>query len=370
MKTAPFQLSAKQKRQVTLLYHFASLDYLKGLQDRVNALLIDIDPTLDQAKLDQRDQFLNVPRWGSRNTSENWSNNAWPFLADFQRSIAEDIAKRAVEVYSVTDANNCARGLAELSTAWMSPDEEQEFDDRMDLITKYAMNIDYTLAKSHKAGRWSDFSLTRMELTHPSAFDQAPALRLRADVSGQSGAVPPRTGVYLPIDDPYGTPQFCWTGNPAGPLQECRTFNMLGESALSAIGISDLWTNDASMHAFVQDHLTDPILAGDPFFSDSIQDPGLAASLVSRHAFASHPCVWIFVEQIHGDIEDWSESAKGSSTETNRPRVEAGAPCLQDGYYFTPVKTNSRRRFVIGEIMPHVVGDYGATIWQWDADQG
>lgn len=50
-------------------------------------------------------------------------------------------------------------------------------------------------------------------------------------------------------------------------------------------------------------------------------------------------------------------------------RVEAGNPCPRSGYWFTPAKTDSRRRFEAGEVMPAVGGDYGATIWQWDQRQ-
>jgi Protein of unknown function (DUF3396) len=47
-------------------------------------------------------------------------------------------------------------------------------------------------------------------------------------------------------------------------------------------------------------------------------------------------------------------------------RCPAGEPCPRDGYWTTPAKTSSRRRFERGEVMPEVVSDYGATIWVWD----
>lgn len=367
MIIAPFNLSIKQKMHVTLLYHFASLEYLKGLQQRVNSLISFIDPALDEAKLDKRDKMLTTPRWGTRNTSENWSNNAWPFLADFQRSIASDIAKRTMEVYSITDANNCARGTAEQSQAWMNPEDYAEFERRMDEVTDYAMNIDYTMDKTQKTGKWTDFILTEEEKSRPDLFRLAPALRLRTDVLGDSGKTPPRTGVYIPIDDPHGTPQFCWVGKPTGQLQESSTFNALGEAALTSVGRNSLWIDDGRMQAFVQDHIRDPALTSDSFFDYSIKNSTLCASLVARHAFRSRPCQWIFVEQIHGMHEDWSENI--NKTPVSGPRVAAGSPCPQPGYYFTPAKADSRRYFDKKESMPHVGGDYGETIWQWDIDQ-
>ena len=50
-------------------------------------------------------------------------------------------------------------------------------------------------------------------------------------------------------------------------------------------------------------------------------------------------------------------------------RCPAGQPCPQAGWWSSPAKADSRRRFAAGEVMPDLGGDYGATIWQWDLDQ-
>lgn len=368
MQNVPFQLTATQQTQVTLLYHFASLEYLKGLQQRLHALMALIDPTLDLAKLQNRDQLLTDQRWGTRNTSENWANNGWPFLADFALSIATDIAKRAFESYAITGTNQCERGLAELSLDWMTPDEEDAFKARFEQLSLYAMNIDKTMDQHGNSGRWDDFGLTRRLDEFKEVLREAPALRLRADVTGQTGSVPVRTGVYLPLDDPYGTPQFCWTGKPAGQLLECRTFNDLGLAALAALGRDKLWLDDSGMQAFAQAHAHDVRLANDSFLAYSLAKPHLSSSLVARHAFTSRPCNWIYVEQMPGVPMDWAPVGEVAQSDSG-PRVEAGAPCPQTGYYITPAKADSRRHFTRGDIMPQVGGDYGATIWQWDIHQ-
>ena len=156
----PSQLSLTQKKQVSLLYHFASLTYLQGLQDRLRSLMQFVDPTLDKAKFQGRDALLTDSRWGTRNTSENWANNGWPFLADFELSVTKQIAQRAFEVYSFTDADNCAQALEEFSLEWMTPAEEDEFQSRFNDIYLYAEKIDRTLTKFNVAGGWNDFGLT------------------------------------------------------------------------------------------------------------------------------------------------------------------------------------------------------------------
>ena len=49
--------------------------------------------------------------------------------------------------------------------------------------------------------------------------------------------------------------------------------------------------------------------------------------------------------------------------------VVGGQPCPKAGYWVTPARIGSRRRFEAGEIMPTFDSDYGSTIWQWDSHQ-
>ena len=213
------------------------------------------------------------------------------------------------------------------------------------------------------------FWLDTLPRRNPEALRNATALRLRSDIVARSGATPPRTGVYLPVDDPHGTPQFCWTGNPSGELKKCTTFNDLGLDALASVGRESLWLDDHRMSRFVQSHLQDPRLIEDPYFKESVSKSKLAPSLVARQSFTSRACDWIYVEQLHGQPIDFSEDAPLDQVGT-AARLESGAICSRSGYYFTPSKIHSRKYFSKGESMPDLNSEYGATIWQWDADQG
>lgn len=72
------------------------------------------------------------------------------------------------------------------------------------------------------------------------------------------------------------------------------------------------------------------------------------------------------------DLVTWARANKHLAQEapdaSHTSRCEAGQPCPQTGYWFTPAQANSRRHFKAGEIMPTVGADYGTTIWQWDSD--
>ena len=60
---------------------------------------------------------------------------------------------------------------------------------------------------------------------------------------------------------------------------------------------------------------------------------------------------------------------QAAQASADRLRAPAGEPCPREGWWFTPARANSRRHFAVGELMPDVGGDYGATIWQWDEQQ-
>ena len=78
------------------------------------------------------------------------------------------------------------------------------------------------------------------------------------------------------------------------------------------------------------------------------------------------------------DFADWARQNNsigklkaGASQRAAAPRLRcvAGQACPRAGFWFTPARANSRRHFNQGEPMPDVGGDYGVTIWQWDAQQ-
>jgi len=80
------------------------------------------------------------------------------------------------------------------------------------------------------------------------------------------------------------------------------------------------------------------------------------------------PTTWTLVERI-ADSGGGIPGATDPIAAGIRLRCEANHPCPRDGYWFTPAKLGSRRRFGQGESMPDFKSDYGLTIWQWDENQ-
>ncbi len=368
LNSAPL-LSTWQKKQAAMLYHYASLDYLKELQQLVNQAVDGVvDPLLDLAKAQQRDPLLIDSRWGTRDTSENWSNYAWPFLKDFQASIAKQIANRAFEKYSISRNNECMRGIHEFSMQWATPEEEERVEAVLRVISSHANKIDNTLDDYHNS-RWSDFGFAYEYTAFSQQFPRIPKFRIRTDVQAESGKVPVRTGVYVSQDDPHAALQFAWIGGGGGALRPSKTFNEIGLDALHTVGRKDLWFNDQKMYVFAGQNKYKDLLHKELIIG-SEPAPQLAASAVAREAFTNRPCKWYFVEMLPGEFEDIDgEDEPAAQPKHVALRVQAGQSCPETGYYFTPARADSRRHFRQGEVMPDFDSTYGLTIWQWDQFQ-
>ena len=364
----PPSLTTWQKKQAALLYHFSSLKYLEGLRDRVNQIKLFAEEKIDQSRSEGRDRFLHSAQWGDRDTTENWSNNAWQFLADFQLSIAEDISDHSLNSFHVTGTHQCARCLSEYSMQWATVEEEKQFDAMFAELSNYARNIDTTMQKSYDVSWWSDFGLTLAWEKHASELQMIPKLRVVPEITFDTGQIPSQTGVYIAIDDPNASLQFAWNGGQGGEIMPSSTFNDLGLAALAAVGRSELWVNQAAMRDFVLANLSNPDLASDEYANSSLS-LALAPSVVARYAFVARPTRWCFVEIVKGEFENAEVESSKITTKMTSQHFLAGDMCQDAGYYFTPARLDSRRWFTFGEPFPDVESSYGKTIWQRDTQQ-
>jgi hypothetical protein len=369
-KPPEMHLNKWQKRQATLLYHFASMEYLKGLKKLLDDFVKGVDLTLDGAG--GRDELLVSQRWGVRDTAANFGTYGFAALKDFQKSVVRQIAEVSSEYYHATGSNQCQRLIGELSMGWSTPEEQERFEEGMALIAKYADRLDTTMEHAWTDGMFPD---VWEEFAH--LFKQIPKFRVRTDVVAESGKMPVRTGVYVPQDDPYGSLQFAWTGNSDGRLFDCSTFNDLCMQAINTVGRDKLWAHDPRLLSLVkQPQYFAAFKARNPFRyiteQEYLNDAGNARGFIYANGLISRPCKWYYVEVVNGEFEDAAELDALDAVAAPQPlrlRTEAGQACVRSGFYFTPAKTNSRRHFNQGDTMPSVGGDYGSTIWQWDINQ-
>ncbi|MCB1951718.1 MAG: hypothetical protein H6944_01785 [Zoogloeaceae bacterium] len=365
-----YTLSLHQKRQATLLYHWMSMPYLQELLDMVNRLIAGVDVVVDEANQQGRDRLMVSERWGVRDTTANWSTHVYPSLEAFRQSVVGDIAARVNEDYGITGAYQCARMISEHSSMWMTVEEEERFKAEFQKVQRHAQRID-SVCSSGGQKRIDDGMMFDAWKENSHLFPRLPLFRVRTDVECESGKMPPRTGVYVAQDDPNATLQFGWTGDTDGRLGKAITFNDLGLKALAAVGRNALWGDDDKITRFVSEAFKRGEMSDLQGFDPGDEhDPRWAPAILGGQAYTQRPCKWYFVEMIDGEYDDEAETVQSSApVSTHRPNVPAGTPCPEAGWWFTPVKPDSRRYFKQGETMPALSGDYGQTFWQWSPDQ-
>ena len=313
--------------------------------------LIDgiLDPILALSKSQHRDSVLIDTRWGTRNTTENWTNNAWPFLKDLQFSLAKDIAARAIDRYGVTGTNECFRGISEYSMQWTTVDEEEKFNAVVRVVSEYAIYIDQTF-NDYQFSRWTDFDFAFAYQKFSAEHARIPQFRIRTDITAESGKTPIRTGVYAAQNDPYASLQFAWTGNGGGKLRPANTFNELGIAALQKIGRKGLWIDDEKMFEFAMQSPHRELFRPTIYMLGT-EHRSFASGAVAEEAFINTPSKWYFVEMLNGQFEN-SEELEVEESQPFVERISGGEVCEKPGIYFTPAVAGLRRRFKRGEIAP------------------
>ncbi len=365
-----FQLDLWQKRQAALLYHWMSLDYLRGLKSLIEALIHGVDVDLELAKRQGRDAVLTDVRWGARDTAANWSSFAFPAIEAFRQSTNRLIARRAAESYSGTGANQCARLLGEYSSMWMTEPENQRFEAQWTTVNQYAEFIDFAAGTGGQRPHLHDRSMAQSWQAFAPRFPRLPKFRVRTDVESETGKLPLRTGVYVPQDDPFGTLQFAWTGNSDGILGQARTFNDAGLRLVSTIGRDALWLDGEKMATYATDAFNRGELTSRGGFDPGDErDPRWVDVILSAAVITERSCKWYFVERVDGEFDDEPVQTGSEAVVANWMRAAAGEPCPREGWWVTPAMASSRRRFKTGDVMPDLQSAYGATIWQWDAVQ-
>lgn len=362
-------LSLTQKRQATMLYHWMSPDYLQGLKAMIDALIDGVSVDLALATAQGRDQVLANERWGVRDTAANWSTHVYPALEDFRQSTVRLLAWRTTEGYCGTGAYQCSRMISEHSSLWMTPEEEARFKAEFEKVYRYASRIDQAAGVGGERSGLNDRGMQRYwaEDGFGALFPRLPRVRVRTDIEGETGRLPPRTGVYVPQAHPYGTLQFAWIGNNDGRLGKVQTFDSSGLQAVKTLGRRSLWGDGAAIARYAAPRFESGELEV-PYGWDleAARDPQWAPTMLSQATRTELACKWYFVERIEGEFDDEATEEPVAAAQGSPLRCQSGQPCPRDGFWFTPARPDSRRRFAQGEVMPETGGDYGATIWQWD----
>jgi hypothetical protein len=310
------------QQEIYLLERFCSVEWYGQMRDAWEAMLKHAENMLER--------FMHQlpPRYRARHLSELpdivWGERVLPNFRNTMRLLNEGYIKRSHGDYEALGRAHGITGAIrgqtmDYSASWMDevePGAESKYYELLHKAGDLAWPVAYT-----SSGIWSPGELTtdydeiiKLPLNPPPTW---PTYQLNKQVTVRSGQVAdtgdivPQTGIYLPDVD-HGFPTL-------------------------------LIKNHKTKRASV------------------VLDPAVSQKK------GYHSALWTLVER----ISDTSNLfAMPSLVENQRLRVEGGQPCPQTGYWLTPAKSDSRRHFKEGELMPAFDSTYGSTIWQWDPDQG
>jgi hypothetical protein len=307
-------------QEIYLLERYSSVEYFGEMRDAWAAMVAHAERCLDAFVNDlpsnyRKRQLPEQPDivWGER------------VLVNFRYTrdnlVAEFIKLTHGDMNALSWANGVHNDFAgfsrDYSSEWMDepnvakviPNGSEEFWRLLREASERASNIAPTFHTHWTVGALtSRYGSSRGPLNAPTEW---PTYHLKPGVRVETGKPISRSGVYLPA-----------------ATDSCAALLIEGQEAYPANIGADKW----------------------------------------GHAISEQATTWTLIER----VSDTGGGKPGSADPIEagvRLRCEAGQPCPREGYWFTPARINSRRHFNAGEVMPDVGGDYGSTIWQWDASQ-
>ncbi len=303
-------------RAIFLLERYSSLPYYQAMRDHFANMLEAAEEALRVFMKDI------PPDYRSRHPSEqpdvSWGEVVLPNLRWTMQAVEDGLVQiKAGELSGLAMTGNVRTAFAGMNRdyayTWMPEPYRALFDLENSKCWHNASNISNT-----ERGGWAPTALietdpqavaARGPLNAPPTW---PLYRLNAAVQVKTDAPVPRTGIYLP-DAAWSSPQFLIEGYEAWEAN-----------------VGDTPALEAPWHR--------------------------------------EPSTWTLVERI-ADSGGGIPGATDPAAAGIRLRVIAGNPCPQAGFWYTPARLDSRKRFGVGDNMPSLGGDYGITIWQWDEQQ-
>lgn len=333
---APIQPTQLIPQEIYLLERYSSKEYFLLARDGWEAMVKHVEACLAlfmrQLPLDYRSRELPYQPdivWGER-VLPNFRNTLDSLISAYIRLTHGDLQMLG----AACEIGSDLRGSMEFWSGWMDepsvsgtiPNAEQTYERLMQIAAGYAGNIRATI-RTH----W-DCTNLRQAYNAPARGPLAPPqrwprYRLNQQVRAKTGEPVPQTGIYLPDIE-----------------NSCAALLIKGDEDASATVLTH------TIESYDRE-------------SGRKEDETPISELRAT--------TWTLVERVPGEFVDdpLADLLQTDSASDRIGRVPAGQSCPRTGWWHTPAKLDSRRRFVEGEMFPVVEGsDYGATFWLWSQE--
>jgi hypothetical protein len=327
-------LSPWRRRQVAMLYHYTSLEYLEDISGMISRLISGL-LTPDQEK--------------SRE-----------MLEEMHALLKVDIKQRSAGRYVWGSLDHFFNQVAHADIYEDSHRRSDEYQIYSGLISGYIAPTDSLLIGHRRQRPVGDHWFASHYADFLSDCARIPKFRVRLDIFAETGQRPPRPGVYVCLDDPNAAPQFAWPDHDRGELTECCTFSDIALNALVMIGRDALWFDQNKMNEFVGAPARKAI-----FDNLTTGSPSLAASALARVGNVRRPATWHFVEIEEPDFEDSAlEWHRNPISRPDQGILAAGDICKVEGSYYAITRPGSDQYLHAGDVAPHIERQPNRTIWQ------
>jgi hypothetical protein len=300
-------------QEVFLLERYSSLEYFGGMRDAFAACVKAAEDALSEYMKHLPPDYRSRPLW--QQPDRVWGERVIPNMQWAREGLNNGYIRISHgDLDALGMAGNVGTTFAgisrDYSADWMTKPFYDEFDRQWSNASEPASNIKFTAL-----AQWCAGDLTTEYTDHDRGALDAPLswpqYRLNLNVRVKTDEKVPQDGIYLPDDE-----------------RACAQLLIKGYEAWGA---------------FVP------------------RGPEIPLTL-------RRSTTWTLVERI-ADSGGGVPGATDPIVAGVRLRCDANQPCPREGYWFTPAKLGSRRRFKQGETMPEFKADYGLTIWQWDENQ-
>lgn len=308
-------------QEIYLLERYISLDYFAELRDTWEEMVNHVDSCLSSF-------MRSLPsNYRSRSLPEQpdivWGQRVLPNFRDTLQGLNTGFVLLTHGEYKglsyAWGPPSDFKGQMDYWAGWMAKRDEDLYEELLGRAVRLARNICWTEDAGWDPSDLSNYSDSWGPLNPPAHW---PLYRINKDVSVRSGEELKQSGIYVPNVE-NSCAQFLRTNGRPAP------------SAKVLIGTKDLVASDGVKYA-------------------------------EEKILEKRSCLWYLVER----TPDSELSAQPQTMETTEARrVVGGAICPETGFYFTPARSDSRRVFRQGEVMPDFDAAFGMTIWQWDSHQ-
>jgi hypothetical protein len=201
-------LTPLRAHQTAMLYRYASLDYVKDVDQMLTQIISGEPSTEQKTAWASTQEAVMLDKTPLHNDAQQWQRTTRDFLTEMQTKLRQDIADRAGNRYRAGHLGHFFTQVAR-SDAY----DHYRMTDEYEVCEKFVGQFIYPVEDilvPHRRRVMDDRWFSDYEYNFLLRIEPKPTFRICPDIAARVGEIPPRAGVYLSQHDAGAAPQFAW----------------------------------------------------------------------------------------------------------------------------------------------------------------